>query len=813
MPTRIAHLSDLHYGGAFDIATWRAVENAIASFNPDLLIVSGDLVDDPRRDHLSAAKKELDDLATRVGAELYVVPGNHDVFFSGVDLKSDRSGLFYEIFNGAAPQVTTDGAGAPPPTEGFLRPGGRWKTMIDRVKVFVAWGPHSVRPPQPPAPPPNGIAATMLREPREAGVLLALIDSNAGDQPIRIATGSVSTDDLMSLDAELSSLSTRLQNSEVAHFARIAVIHHHVMPIAYTAGGIIGAEPFMVLHNAGDVLGLLAKHQFDLVLHGHKHRAQFARIDLSPDSAEGYPIAIAAAGSAALQTTNNPQGNSFNLITIQDNGRIDVESLYYGAGSAPNREGRRGEAVKKYTESIESAKRRAFIRACQRYPIYCRQRIYHFEISELGDFTLNHHTKGLRALRSSGEYRRRPHAISIPPHGHLAEDLQLDAPSRSAGYSIDPVVPGTSDRRRMVVLAENLEGEREANYVVSHTSSNSIVMTRWEADERARIDEQAGPRRRADWDQEGVGCYISHPVEELHFKLSLPTSLADVRPYVRCDRQSGFPNFKISEFGDAELASNPTFDLDSEMEIAEGRAPHYDPADGMWHLIVRRPVVGYRYRLRWQTPGLRPNEPVPGQTLQWRELLLDMADRVRPTKADNEAKRVFDLLAEEFEKRLAWGGADEYRSIELFVYDTSRLALRPVVRWSSQLPHPDWRQFSIPLGDGIAGAAFQRRSIVPWAKEISGKMFIKPVPDPTLAVELRTIIAVPIYHPKEEDKPRPSPWGTIGVISFGSSSPASKIPPLLNRDLSPDDEEMLKILRGLGQAHVHKMITALGQPA
>jgi hypothetical protein len=240
MPTRIAHLSDLHYGGGFDIATWRAVENAVAAFNPDLLIVSGDLVDDPRRDHLSAAKKELDDLATRVGAELHVVPGNHDVFFSGVNLiRSRRSGLFYKIFDRTAPRVTT---------VGFLRPGGRWKTLVDRVKVFCAWGPHSVRPPQPPVPPPDGIAATMLREPREAGVLLALIDSNAVNQPIRIATGSVSTDDLVSLDAELSSLSARLQNSEVAHLARIAVIHHHVMPIAYTAGGIIGAEPFMVLH-------------------------------------------------------------------------------------------------------------------------------------------------------------------------------------------------------------------------------------------------------------------------------------------------------------------------------------------------------------------------------------------------------------------------------------------------------------------------------------------------------------------------------------------------------------------------------------
>jgi hypothetical protein len=41
MPTRIAHLSDLHYGSHFDLALWRAVKNAIGTFNPHLLIVSG----------------------------------------------------------------------------------------------------------------------------------------------------------------------------------------------------------------------------------------------------------------------------------------------------------------------------------------------------------------------------------------------------------------------------------------------------------------------------------------------------------------------------------------------------------------------------------------------------------------------------------------------------------------------------------------------------------------------------------------------------------------------------------------------------
>jgi hypothetical protein len=41
MPVRIAHLSDIHFGGNFDGPTWNAVRNAVRLFNPNLIIVSG----------------------------------------------------------------------------------------------------------------------------------------------------------------------------------------------------------------------------------------------------------------------------------------------------------------------------------------------------------------------------------------------------------------------------------------------------------------------------------------------------------------------------------------------------------------------------------------------------------------------------------------------------------------------------------------------------------------------------------------------------------------------------------------------------
>jgi 3',5'-cyclic AMP phosphodiesterase CpdA len=93
----IAHLSDIHFGNRLSIATWNEVANAVIAFDPDLIVVSGDLVDDPSPEHLLAAKCALAELSQRArvqskaraggngrAAELIVIPGNHDVFESGV---------------------------------------------------------------------------------------------------------------------------------------------------------------------------------------------------------------------------------------------------------------------------------------------------------------------------------------------------------------------------------------------------------------------------------------------------------------------------------------------------------------------------------------------------------------------------------------------------------------------------------------------------------------------------------------------------------------------------------------------------------
>ena len=113
------------------------------------------------------------------------------------------------------------------------------------------------------------------------------------------------------------------------------------------------------------------------------------------------------------------------------------------------------------------------------------------------------------------------------------------------------------------------------------------------------------------------------------------------------------------------------------------------------------------------------------------------------------------------------------------------------------------------LGNGISGAAFLKRVIVPWAKGYRTG-FVKPIleenPD-----DLKAILAVPLYHPEESDQEMPSSWGTIGVVCFSSSSPACKIPRLLNEVPSGKEREMMNMLWVLAKILVHQMFMAFSE--
>jgi 3',5'-cyclic AMP phosphodiesterase CpdA len=75
VPTRVLHLSDLHYGAGNDAAIERGAPVMIERFEPELVIASGDLSHRGREDQLARASSFLRSL----GPPVLAIPGNHDI--------------------------------------------------------------------------------------------------------------------------------------------------------------------------------------------------------------------------------------------------------------------------------------------------------------------------------------------------------------------------------------------------------------------------------------------------------------------------------------------------------------------------------------------------------------------------------------------------------------------------------------------------------------------------------------------------------------------------------------------------------------
>ena len=76
MPTRILHISDLHFGPPFAPAVAEALLQTIPSLNLDAVVVSGDLTQRAKRHQFEEARQFFSRLPN---VPLLVVPGNHDV--------------------------------------------------------------------------------------------------------------------------------------------------------------------------------------------------------------------------------------------------------------------------------------------------------------------------------------------------------------------------------------------------------------------------------------------------------------------------------------------------------------------------------------------------------------------------------------------------------------------------------------------------------------------------------------------------------------------------------------------------------------
>jgi predicted MPP superfamily phosphohydrolase len=103
MDIGIAHISDLHLSTPEAHKIFELTASDIKAFRPALLIVTGDLVDNPWKDELQNVREKLETLCKECEIDpfhrLIVIPGNHDYRWLGLfNREKVKTTAFSKVF-------------------------------------------------------------------------------------------------------------------------------------------------------------------------------------------------------------------------------------------------------------------------------------------------------------------------------------------------------------------------------------------------------------------------------------------------------------------------------------------------------------------------------------------------------------------------------------------------------------------------------------------------------------------------------------------------------------------------------------------
>jgi 3',5'-cyclic AMP phosphodiesterase CpdA len=278
--TVIAHISDLHFRADTKTDDWilQALENSLAVTKPDLLFVTGDLIDSSIGDNAgyavqAALRKSRAYVESLCGTlhldpqkSLFVVPGNHDYRIKGLFSKKSQADWFKEEFG----------------------------TYFDFAAI------------------------------PELNSVVFMFDSNSTDSGLNLASGLIERERFTEFERDVSSVR---EDAECNWFdsTKIALLHHHPMPIGPTEHrlSITDRDEFLLLKNAGLFMQQMARSEIDLVFHGHKHYPSFSKAVFPGAPGDGHSIAVIAAGSVRNAPAHFPR--SFNVVTLHDSGEQELE--------------------------------------------------------------------------------------------------------------------------------------------------------------------------------------------------------------------------------------------------------------------------------------------------------------------------------------------------------------------------------------------------------------------------------------------------------------------------------------------------------
>ena len=285
MPSvRIAHLTDLHCDGSTD---WNAqfanVRNCLAALHPDIVLITGDCVNHPKKSLFLRFASSLTDLCTDLDAasmdnfSILTIPGNHDRF----------------IFGNKVP------------------------LLFNRSRKFDHFLPILLYPRE------TSVNELVRRIFKRYGIALFPIDSTNPGTLFAFAQGRVPEPSQLFGGWKQRFLKWSTDASEYSTSIKIVLLHHHVVPLPADKVDE-QLEPFNLIQNPFQFLHAAAEHNVDLILHGHRHVSGISQLKLL-SSQNSRPITISACGSSGKIGLSQPI--ELKIVDITDNKAVVITSF------------------------------------------------------------------------------------------------------------------------------------------------------------------------------------------------------------------------------------------------------------------------------------------------------------------------------------------------------------------------------------------------------------------------------------------------------------------------------------------------------
>jgi 3',5'-cyclic AMP phosphodiesterase CpdA len=681
--TVVAHISDLHFRSdtstrGYDL---QALETSLRTINPDLLVVTGDLIDgyigdmvreDLIKQALSNVRRYVESLCHAVGLDpeksLFIIPGNHDYRIQGLFFKSALVDWFDEEFRKYS--------------EPGLFPGLR--------------------------------------------TVIFCFDSNSPDSGINLAMGLVCRERL----TEFESIVDRLKADDKARWfecTRIALLHHHPMPIAPTEGSarITDRDEFLLLRNSGSFMEQMGREKIHLVLHGHKHYPSLSKVIFPKEGSIEHTIAVIAAGSVCRPPSQFCR--SFNTVTMHNTGEIELERSDLEANSYQNRAPL---SIRSYEEARNGrfAERRAT--AAVEADRYARS---DWIEDGSGDIEMFEEFRGVRSIGKEA-VSTLEHEMSSKSARFGDRSYSVKTPNHSMEWKWLGDQDSSGNRKAKTIFTPPLEQD-PIDFDRNGTVYNAIHFSR---EDRLDVTGQASAT-------ENVSITVRQAYETMAFQVVFPDTQWPNNIQLIVLNESGKPDYREREYC----------------------AQFFTPISQTHSVIfmVNRPLLGYTYMIDWSLPEKDMADFVPDATDAGvaeeliQNFLAAREDNSPCRKRLNAALTKLSILVRQLLPS-SQAGQDDLE-ITIYCYDRQKRGL-VCVATEGVSGSVDWAAVIRP-GERIDGQAYKRRESLLFVN-IPGVAMNSAYYIPPKGYPVHTVVcSVPLFFPLGTGR-------RIGVVTFAARS-------------------------------------------